>query len=351
MTSDETRGARMKIPFLQVHLPLEVQRAVDRTLVSGQIGPGLMCERFAEALSDYTGAPYVLLTNSGTTALEVVLRAVFHRPTSVVVPVYGESATARAVRRAGHMPIFVDVTPPPEPPRIDMQDLARMALGDYVSICTVNFSGNTDTYLGPESRFVEDAACAIGHRASDGRHAGTLGLAGILSFSPHKLVTTGQGGAAMFKEADHYHRALDIVDPKRSSSNVAGNFRMCDLQAAMGLAQLELIDSLIGARCSTLIGDMTCLSGPPVHNIIFAENSDEMLRGLFAENSDEVLRGLRAAGIDARRPYGINDGFAEAGTYPNAERWKREAIFLPMGSGLTMSQCDYIRETAEQLRR
>jgi dTDP-4-amino-4,6-dideoxygalactose transaminase len=301
-------------------------RAIKKQLILGRVGPGEANEAFAAAIKDYTKANYVLLTTSGTVALQLVL-SLFHE-LKIGVPAYGEVATANAVTMARHMPVPLEIDRATGCLHV-AHTLSAINAGTVHGIVFVNFSGNTpgfeiatiynrcDSYNLP---FIEDAACGLGHW-DNGKHAGTFGRFGTLSFSPHKLVTTGQGGAILIRDEIDYVRLKAIINQGNKGQTTGGNFRMSDINAALGLAQMNVLDKLIETRQRQI--DKLLLqkhnlwlpeSGPPVHNIIF-DGAGEKNYSLLCEH----------------RNYEKHKRVID--NYQNAKWWAANARYLPFGLG------------------
>lgn len=313
---------------------------VRDTVARSQIGPGQACEAFAAALRDYTGSPHVVLTNSGTSALYVIARVLadgLYGRTHAVLPAYGFSGTDRAFRTAGWNVEFCDVDL-----ETNCVDPGRLRdLGQPSVVCWTNFSGYTGYQLQETASYcatenvdlVEDACQAIGHWW-DGKHAGTFGRMGALSFSVPKLITTGQGGAILCRDGADFSRCLSYVDPHKHGLQPWGlnpwglNLRMSDMQAALGLAQLHDLDRILRKRrdqCAAL-GLESLPSGPPLHNLVRIPGVS------LARHSDE-------------RRYGAVDGQA-----PIACRLADENLFLPYGLGMSDAEVEKVGHVIADLR-
>jgi perosamine synthetase len=335
-----------KVPFCEPSVERHAN-VVAEQVRSGWVGPGPRVEELEARLVELTGSPRVVCTSSGTAALWAVARHLLPRRRererrTVLVPGYGVSATGNAWRAAGWFLNYGDVDPrtgclrPPE-------DLTR-----YDAVCYVNFSGRTDQVVvglretcdAANVPLVEDAACGLGHRW-DGRHAGTIGWFGALSFSVPKLVTGGQGGA-VFCASEHGYDAAAIRALISNDRPGALNLRMTDLQAALILAQLDELDQLVDRKkdihrqiLSTATSGhiLEAPSGFPLHNVLLAE----------PHLVDETLTLFHDRGIEARRQY---EAFAELS---GCQTWADQAIYLPFGNALTDEQVALVCEALRSL--
>jgi perosamine synthetase len=246
---------------------------LDSTYVSSV---GKFVDRFEAALAAYTGARHAVAVVNGTAALQVaMLLAGVQRDDEVLIPALTFVATACAVRYCGAAPHFVDSEP--RTLGIDVQAL-REYLQGVAEIrggnCINRRTGRVIRALVPMHVFghpmdieaavtlardfcltlIEDAAESLGSTAH-GRHTGTFGLMGTLSFNGNKTVTSGGGGAILFDDTELARRAKHLTTtakvPHRWEFNhdaVGYNYRMPNLNAALGCAQLEQLDDFVDAK-------------------------------------------------------------------------------------------------------
>lgn len=250
-----------------------VQACLDSTFVSSV---GAWVERFERDLAAITGARHVVAVTSGTAALHAALVCAGVRPgDEVLVPSLTFAATAAAVVHAGAVPHFVDVAPATGALDADaLADHLRAVTERRDGACVHRATGRVVRALVPMHLFghvadmpallavaaafglvvVEDAAEALGS-TRDGRHAGTWGRAGILSFNGNKIVTTGGGGAiltddeALARRARHLTTTARIAHPWDVAHDAVGwNYRLPNLNAALGCAQLARLEGFLAAK-------------------------------------------------------------------------------------------------------
>ncbi|MBU2544896.1 DegT/DnrJ/EryC1/StrS family aminotransferase [Patescibacteria group bacterium] len=232
----------------------EEQLAMNEYLKSG----GWLTEfkktkEFEKTIADYVGCKYVSIVPNGTVALALSLMAKgIGRGDEVIVPDYTMIASANAVILAGAKPILVDIDSKNlcldyelTKEAINNKTKAIMLVtinGRYPEIKKfVNLSKNNNLFL------LEDTAQSLGSRYN-GKHLGTFGDAGILSFSVPKIITTGQGGAIITDNEDLYKKILKIKDFGRQQSGVdrhetvGYNFKFTDLQAVIGIEQMKKLE-------------------------------------------------------------------------------------------------------------
>lgn len=246
----------------------EEWQAVREPLESGWLTQGPKVAAFEKAFAERHRAPHALATTSCTTGLHLILAAMGIGPgDEVIVPAFTWVATANVVVYCGATPVFADVDPATF--NIDPVSLAAKVTGRTRAIIAVHLFGrcadmDAIAAAAPGIPIIEDAACAAG-AAYKGRAAGTLGLAASFSFHPRKSVTTGEGG--MVTTADDAlaetcnmlrNHGASVSEEQRHRGprpyllpefNLLGfNYRMTDLQGAVGLVQLGKLDRFIAER-------------------------------------------------------------------------------------------------------
>lgn len=246
----------------------EEWEALRGPLESGWLTQGPKVAAFEKAFALRHGANHALATTSCTTALHLILAAMEIGPgDEVIVPAFTWVATANVVLYCGATPVFIDVDR--KSFNLDPALLAAKVTSRTKAIIAVHLFGlcadmDAIARAAPGIPIIEDAACAAG-AAYQGRHAGTLGLAGAFSFHPRKSITTGEGGMVTTQDAALAARAnslrnhgADISEEQRHVApkpyvlpdfNLVGfNYRMTDLQGAVGLVQLTKMDRYINER-------------------------------------------------------------------------------------------------------
>ena len=250
-----------------------LKQCLDSTFVSSV---GKFVDRFEQQLAEYTGARHAVAVMNGTAALQVAMQlAGVQRDDEVLIPALTFVATACAVRYCDAVPHFVDSEQ--RTLGVDVQAL-RAYLQGIADIhggqCVNRVTGRVIRALVPMHVFghpmdieaavtlardfhlelIEDAAESLGSTVH-GRHTGTFGLMGTLSFNGNKTVTTGGGGAILFEDPQLARRARHLTTtaklPHRwefQHDEVGYNYRMPNLNAALGCAQLEQLDGFVAAK-------------------------------------------------------------------------------------------------------
>ena len=266
--SQSTTSSR-QVPIALPSIGAEEVAAVAEVLESGWVTQGPKVAAFEAAFAERHCVPHALATTSCTTALHLALDAVGVRPgDEVIVPSFTWVATANAVVYCGATPVFADVDS--RTFNIDVFDVAARVTERTRAIIPVHLFGlcaDIDGFravIPDHVKIVEDAACAAG-AVYRGRSAGSLGDVAAFSFHPRKAMTTGEGGmlttndAAIAVHADcRRNHGASISEEVRHSGprpyllpefDVIGfNYRMTDIQAALGMEQLRKLDRFIAER-------------------------------------------------------------------------------------------------------
>jgi len=261
-----------KDPFIPLARPTfgpQEERAVAEALRSGWVSQGPRVLEFEKALAEFLGCQHVRAVNSGSSAILLALKALGVGPgDSVAVPAFTCAATALPVLALGAEVAFADVGLATF--NLAWAEAERALRPDTKAIVLVHLFGRMADAAGFASRcrergigLVEDACLALGAKQR-GRAAGSLGAAGCFSFHPRKVITTGEGGAvatddpaiAQCVESDRnygaaasaWQRFQSGVGSLAGFSRVAYNFKLTDLQAAVGLCQMARLPAFLAER-------------------------------------------------------------------------------------------------------
>ena len=230
------------------------RRAVAAVLESGELVQGALVERFEQAVAALLGRQHAVAVSSGTSALQLALKAVQVGPgDEALCPTLSWPSPAHAIRVAGAKVRFVDVDQGEWNSTAEALREARNG-GTKVAIVIDQFGNPARAQAIREALgslpIIEDAACALGSRFASGP-CGSLGVVSCLSFHPRKILTTGEGGMCLTDDDA-------IADKLRTLRNhgqlggefvvAAGNSRMTEIAAALGLTQLQRLDEILGRR-------------------------------------------------------------------------------------------------------
>ncbi len=339
---------------------------------SGWVAPaGPDIDAFERELADLTGASTVAALSSGTAALHLALGAVgVGAGDDVLVNTLTFGASAFAVTYLGARPCFVDCDPVGWHLDVDLLDrelTERSREGRRpAAVVSVDLYGSVadgaaiaEVCARHEVPLVQDAAEAIGARR-DGVHAGRHGSVAVLSFNGNKMLTTGGGGAIMSDDVDLVARARYLAtqarqpEPWYEHRDIGFNYRMGNLNAAVGRGQLRTLESRIARRRSIRAHYERRLGGlgiefqhvpagcEPNHWLTTVALDDG-----FGAGPGEVLDALRSAGVEGRysfKPMHLQPVF---GTNPVvggavADDLFRRSLSLPSGSRMDEATVDWI---------
>ena len=347
-----------------------VLEALDANWISSA---GPFVPRFEAAFAEAVGAEHGVACSSGTAALHLALAAAgVVEGDEVIIPTFTMVATANAVRFLGATPVLVDSEP--RTGNLDVERVAAAVTPRTRAIVPVHIYGHPvdmDPLLALAEAHglavVEDAAEAHGARYRD-RPVGSIGLAGAFSFFANKVLTTGEGGMVTTDDATLAARARELRDLSFSSErhfwhrSVAFNYRMTNLQAAVGLGQVERFDELVERRRSNAARYAAALADVPGLHLPVEEpwaHSVFWMVGItiddgFGCTRDELRERLAARGIETRtyfvpmhlQPAYFHEHRGER--YPVAEELGRTGLYLPSGPHLSDEDVAYV---AREVRR
>jgi perosamine synthetase len=263
-------AAALRVPIVKPSLGAEEAELVRECIESGWVVQGPRVAEFERAFGDYVGSEHAAATTSCTTALHLAVAILGLKPgDEVIVPAFTWVSTANVVEYMGATPRFCDVDL--DTFNLDTSQVEGLIGERTVGIIPVHLFGLC-AEMGPVMEIaerhglwvLEDAACALG-AWQDGRHAGTFGDLGAFSLHPRKSITTGEGGMLITQSADWDEEARSLRDHGGDTSDLRRhdqpkafllsdfhrlgyNYRMTDLQGALGCVQMKKADWVLGER-------------------------------------------------------------------------------------------------------
>jgi perosamine synthetase len=357
--------SRARLPVAEPFLGELELRYVSECVLSGWVSSaGPFVARFEEQFAAFCGCRHAVATSNGTTALHLALVALGIGPgDEVVVPTLTFIATANAVTYTGARPVFVESERSTW--NIDPERVAAAITPRTKAIVPVHLYGHPakmDALLEMAHEhglfIVEDAAEAHG-ATYRGRPVGGMGDAGTFSFYGNKIVTTGEGGMVVCDDDDLAERLRMLRDHgttpgRRYHHPVVGfNYRLTNLQAALGVAQMERLDEILAAkhriasRYGAALEQVPGITLPPeqpwAQNVywLYSILVDE---GEFGLSRDELMGRLDAAGVETRPvfpPVHTQPAYT-GGSYPVAEELAARGLSLPSAVGLRDDEIDRV---------
>ncbi len=316
---------------------------------------------FERSLREYAGARYCVAAPSGTLALFLALAACgIDRDDEVIVPDLTMAASASAVVLAGGRVVFSDIEPATL--CLDLERAEQLISARTKAVMFVSLNGRAPDNL---ARFVarcrdrgikviEDAAQSLGS-FRDGRHLGTIGDCGCLSFSSQKLVTTGQGGAVVTNDEETYRRMGLLRDFGRLEGgsdhylSVGWNLKFTDLQAVVGLEQMRRLPALVERKRTIFALYRERLAG--VRGLEIPRTDLASVTPWFVDVLvDSALKRplmeyLHANGVGSRAfypPLHATPAFEIGGSYPVATDVSRRGLWLPSSLRLEDEQIEQV---------
>ena len=329
---------------------------LEKVLAENYINEGDVTEQFEQEIARLVGAKYGVGVTSGTAAIYLSLMALgIGHGDEVIVPDVTFIATANAVSMTGATPVLVDVNPATL--NISLEAMEAAITPRTKAVVPVHVSGRGADMAGIlricDARgipLVEDAAEALCSRHL-GRFLGTFGKTGCFSFSPNKTITTGQGGVIVTDDEAIHHRLRELKDQGRPVRGTGGddahpalgfNFKLTNLQSAVGLAQLEKLPARlerIRRTYSIYREELSGVSGLRLLPFDIEQGEQPQWADALAGRRNELDRFLAGHGAGCRRfwfplhtqkPY-----FRDDAAFPNSTRLCTEAIWLPSAFQMT----------------
>lgn len=377
MAASEIPLSGPDISELEEHLVLQVLR-------SGRLSIGPMQERFEELVAQRSGTRHAVACSSGTAALHMVLEALGVGPgDEVITTPFSFVASANAILYVGATPVFVDICPSSlnmDPARVEaaITDRTRAILAVEAFGNPTHFNSYARIAERNEIPLIEDACEALG-TTWRGRPCGSFGRAAVFGFYPNKQITTGEGGMVVTDDEHLADRCRSLRNQGRAVSAPAGglpqgswlrherlgyNYRLGELAAALGVAQMQRFDELIAKRQRVARAYMSRLMG--IRDLILptVEQDVEMswfvfvarlAAGYTREERDQIIQGLRVHEVGTadyfpcihlqphfRERYGFREG-----SMPIAESVSGRTIALPFFGALTECEIDLVGQTLE----
>jgi perosamine synthetase len=328
---------------------------VREVLESNYINEGDVTEAFEARIAALVGAKYAVATTSGTAALTLALKAAGIGPgDEVIVPDLTFVASANAVHLAGATPVLADIDASlgldPAALRAAITTRTKAVMPVHVSGRAADMDAILEMSRAHGLVVVEDAAEALCSK-SRGRSLGTMGEAGCFSFSPNKTITTGQGGMVVTNDANLHGRLRELKDQGRPVRGTGGddthhsvgfNFKLTNLQAAVGMAQLGYLEARL-LRLKAIYRHyaqaLTGLPGFKLFGFDLAGGESPQWVDALVDRRDELDAALRRDDIHCRRfwhPLHTQAPYrAASDRFPNCSRLAPKALWLPSAFTLT----------------
>jgi perosamine synthetase len=343
---------------------------VNDVLKSGFLNDGKVTDQFEKEVAQLLGAQYAVAVTSGTAALYLALKACdIGHGDEVIVPDTTFIATANAVVMTGAVPRLVDIDR--QTLNIDPAQIQKAINSKTKAIIPVHVSGRLadmttimDIAQKHNLAVIEDAAEAFGSKQG-GKSAGTIGHMGCFSFSPNKTITTGQGGMVITNDSDLHQKLRQLKDQGRPHRGTGGddehpaigyNFKLTNLQAAVGLGQMQDIQARLSKLkliYKTYERELKGVKGISLFPFDVEQGESPQWIDAYVEDRDSLAKAFDNHGIGFRRfwfaihsqlPYKLPDN-----QFPIASHCAEHCLWLPSSLSLTEEDikevCKLIKQT------
>jgi perosamine synthetase len=362
-----------KIPVTQYTEAGNEMKYLKQVIDSKWLGGGPFVEKFEKTFTQYCDMKYGCAVSNGTNALYLILKTLGIGPgDEVIVPDQTFITPASMTLHAGGKPVSVDVQP--DTFNMDPTQVEKAITRKTKAIVGVDMLGHpadwdelNEIATKHGIMLIEDAAEAHGALYKK-RKTGSLSPITMFSFYGNKTITTGEGGMILsndneFIEKCFLTRGHGMRPEKRYWHDVMGyNYRMTDLQAAVGLAQFEKIETFLSAKRNVARQYAERLSKIPGIDIPmvrpYATHSYWMyqinVNKPFPISRDALATELGKRNIDTRRAFysvHVQPPYAQKGAFPNSNRCSETGLMLPIGANLTGEQVEYVCDGIEDSAR
>ena len=375
---------KLKLKKLDLHTPffskndfLYLKKCISSTLVSTQAG--WFIKRFKSKISNITKSKYIILLNSGSSAIYLGLRSIdIKKNDEVLMPTLNYIANANAVKSLNAIPHFIDSEfsslgidikklelylkknfkiYKKKTINIKSKNVVTCLIATHIFGVSCNMNELVKLCRRYNIKLIEDASEALGSQYN-GKHLGTYGDLGVLSFNGNKIITSGAGGALMtnnyniYKKADHLSQNAKIPHKwKYEYNNLGYNIKMPNLNAALGLAQIERLKKYITSKRKLFKiynkmfpkNEILTLLSPPKNLSWNYWLITILLKSESINMRDKIISKLNKQGINVRPIWQLNHKISIYKNCPkmnlsNAEKLEKKIINLPSSAHLLLNE-------------
>ena len=368
--SDGTDNIVRQIPQFKSFVDKSDFRRLEKVFENNYIAEGPFAREFCDRLLSIVNSKYGCFASNGTLALYLAMKAVGIKPgDDVIVQNITFIASANAVEMIGARPVFVDVKEFNDL-TIDLSKIRLTEKTRAIVICHLfgtacsNIEEVTEFCEKNNLLLIEDAAQAFNIRNSN-KHCGCFGKVGTFSFYADKTITTGEGGFVVTNDEDVYEKMTYLRNQGRKKSGtfihpeIGYNFRITDIQACLGLSQLDKLDYIIDAKMKIYESYKSCL-GDSIEFLKIREDFTHIPFRvvIFVKNAEKTMAYMVDKGIEPRsvfyplhkQPCYRHLKYTDDG-FENSNACFDRGICLPTWVGLSEEQIKYISATVIEAQR
>jgi len=377
--------AHSEIPLSRPDITQMEEDLVLQALRSGRLSIGPMVEQFEQELAAKVGTRHAVAINSGTSGLHLIMRALNIGPgDEVITTPFSFVASSNAILFVGATPVFVDICP--KTLNMDPAQVEKKIGPRTKAILAVETFGNPaymDQYAQIAAKYeiplIEDSCEALG-AVHKGRNAGTFGRVGVFGFYPNKQITTGEGGMIVTDDARVAELCRSMRNQGRPLGHAMGggtasgswlkherlgyNYRMSEINAALGLAQIRRLDEILKKRTEVAEFYIERLAGNKHLTLPTIDAESIMSWFIFvvrlstsytSVERDRIIKGLRNHEVGAGdyfpcihlQPFYREQFGFEPGMFPIAESVSHRTIAIPFYNSLSRRETDLVAQTLE----
>ena len=373
----------MNVPFYVPWITKEDKKAVLEILNSRWLTGGLKAREFEKLFADSIGVKHAVSVNSGTAALHLAIQTLdLKAGDEVIVPVFTYVATANAVLYNGAKPIFADIDS--KTFNVSAESVLERITSKTKAITVVHYAGQSvdmeeilDVAEDHKLHVIEDCAHSLGSEYR-GRKTGSIGIVGSFSFYPTKMITTLEGGmlttnedwierkARLLREHGMTRSALDrekTADWHYDVNEMGYNYRLNEVQAALGVSQLKRVEDGIKkrvevaryytrklSRTNGVITPYEAKDRTHVYHLYVIK----ILKEKCGLTRDELFKKLSTKGIGLSVHYTplhlltlYKKIAGHTRSFPNAEEVYRKVLSLPIFPTISRDQTDYVTKSIQ----
>lgn len=354
---------KYRIFQIQPYFNNEEIRNLKKVIKTGWVTEGPFSKEFIERIKTVTGAEYALLANNGTLGLYLSLLALgIQHDDEVIVPDFTFNASASSIAFTGAKPVFVDIHAGNL--QMDVSKIEKAITDKTKAIMPVHIYGQSCD-MDPvmelagkyKLRIIEDAAQGYGVYYK-GRHTGTIGDVGVISFFADKTITTGEGAVMLTNNEDIFNKLKMLRNQGRLNSGtfihpeLGMNFRMTDLQCAVGVAQIKKFEKIKAIKLRNFSYYHDFLSNVPEVKFVDLSSDTNFVPfrvNMMVPDLEKLIDHLEENGVQTRRmfyPLHRQPCFSylknEDNEFPNANNAYDKGISFPVHCGLKKNDIQYI---------
>ncbi len=362
----------MKIPLSQPDITEKERKAVLEVLKTTNLSLGPKVKEFENNLAKYVGVKYAIAVNSGTSGLHLIIKSLdLKQGDEVITTPFSFISSSNCILYEGAKPVFIDIEE--KSLNIDVNKIEKLINKKTKAILAVDVFGHPSEWdkLKKIAKkynlyLIEDSAEALGSEYK-GKKCGSFGIAGIFSFYPNKQITTGEGGIIVtnnkkIAQLCESYRNQGRGEMKKEWNwlfhpRIGYNYRMPEVCAAMGIAQLSRIKEIIQKRNKVAqlynkkLKDISRIEIPHINSRVKMSWFVYVIR--VKKNRDKILKGLKEKGIGCSNyfsPIHLQPCYDyKKGSFLITEDISQKTIALPFYNNLKEKEINYVVKTLRNL--